>query len=240
MGIHLSASKTGTELCSGSGIQYFELMERCLEGGRSVKGCCLFVAGFLLLSISRFACCQCASGTTNTGEPEAAQVHESFEQKNWLEVVRMAAPVTERTADENYEYGMALAHLQRWTEARSALLEGERACPGQERFAVELAGVAFQLERYPEASDWLRKVLRADPRDEYANNFAGTVYLLMGNTSAAPVPSPKRSLRSTSGSNFNFSRANLCPASAERCEASIQSATPGSMAAAARAAAVEI
>jgi hypothetical protein len=85
----------------------------------------------------------------------------------------------------NFEYGLALAHLERWIEARAALTAGEHACPEQKRFAIELAGIAFELKRYPEAASWLRKALRLDPKDEYANNFAGTVYLLMGNTNAA-------------------------------------------------------
>ena len=81
---------------------------------------------------------------------------------------------------------MALAHLQRWQDAHAALLAGHRECPQQERFAVELAGVAFELKHYPEAAaDGCAMRFAVNPHDEYANNFAGTVYLLMGNVNAA-------------------------------------------------------
>ena len=80
---------------------------------------------------------------------------------------------------------MALAHLQRWDEARTALILGHRACPKQKRFPVELAGVAFQQKKYPEAARWIQIALRLDPHDKYANDFAGTIFLLRGNLDAA-------------------------------------------------------
>lgn len=118
-------------------------------------------------------------------QPDAAQIQQLFEQKNWAEVVRLAGPLSVRSADLDFEYGLALAHTQKWTEARAVLLTAERSCPRQKRFDVELAGIAFQLKRYPESATWLRRGLKLDPEDEYANNFAGTVYLLMGNINAA-------------------------------------------------------
>lgn len=58
-------------------------------------------------------------------------------------------------------------------------------CPQQKRFPIELAGVAFQQKKYPESARWIQQGLRLDPRDEYANEFAGTAFLLMGNLDAA-------------------------------------------------------
>lgn len=80
---------------------------------------------------------------------------------------------------------MALAHLLRWDEAREAFEAGRQECPTQKRFAIELGGVAFQQKHYQEAATWIRKGLKLDPQDEYANEFAGTVYLLMDNLDAA-------------------------------------------------------
>lgn len=88
-------------------------------------------------------------------------------------------------ASAAYARAMRLARRQSWTTAREALLEGERMCPRQKRFPVELAGVAFEQKHYPRAAAWLRKALKLDPKDSYANNLAGTVYLLMGNLPAA-------------------------------------------------------
>lgn len=132
----------------------------------------------LLLAHSAFG--QCPAKPDRT-----AQIEQLFSQQNWAEVVRLAAPLPCRNGDLNFKYGMALAHLGQWPAARAALLDGLRQSPVQARFPVELAGVAFQQKRYPEAARWLRRALKLDPKDAYANNFAGTVYFLMGNTRAA-------------------------------------------------------
>ena len=110
---------------------------------------------------------------------------QAFRSHDWNEVVRLAEAEGRRSADEAFELGMALGHLQRWDEAHAALLEGRRACPQQKRFAIELAGIEFQQKRYAEAAAWLRGGLRIDPHDAYALNFAGTVYYLMGNVAAS-------------------------------------------------------
>lgn len=99
--------------------------------------------------------------------------------------MRLAQPLACRSSEINFEYGLALAHQQQFSAARAALLAGFKQSPGQERFPVELAGVAFEQKHYPEAAAWLRRALKFNAGDEYANNFAGTVYFLMGNTNAA-------------------------------------------------------
>ena len=157
---------------------------------KTILSAALSVITFFI-SISAFpflARGQCAVSSSSGGRalvPAEARIQQRFDEKNWAEVVRLASSLTTRSADVNFDYGMALAYLQQWTNARTALLAGHRACPQQERFPVELAGVAFQLKRYPESAHWLQKALRIDPRDDYANNFAGTVCLLMGNVNAA-------------------------------------------------------
>jgi tetratricopeptide (TPR) repeat protein len=90
-----------------------------------------------------------------------------------------------RLANAAFSRGMKMARQQNWSGARRALLRGARICPGQKRFPIELAGVAFEQKQYPLAAKWLRKGLKLDPSDAYANNFAGTVYYLMGNLPAA-------------------------------------------------------
>jgi hypothetical protein len=106
-------------------------------------------------------------------------------RRDWAEVVRLAGPLSARSADVNFDYGLALAHLEQWSAARAALISGRRQCPRQKRFPNELAGVAFEQKRYPEAAAWLQKSLKIEPGDSYANNFAATVYDLMGNLDAA-------------------------------------------------------
>jgi hypothetical protein len=126
------------------------------------------------------AATQCAARTEADTE-----LHRLYAGQKWDEVVAAAEQSRSRSADDQFELGMALAHLQRWNEAKAALLAGEKACAGEKRFPIELAGVAFQQKRYPEAAKWIEKGLRLDPRDEYANEFAGTVFLLMDNRDAA-------------------------------------------------------
>lgn len=151
----------------------------------------LHVWSLSLWVAASFACvaasAQCALNATTSGAIGQidSQIQQRFNEKNWNEVIRLAESVGPRSADINFAYGMALAHLSRWQDARAALLAGHTLCPLQERFPVELAGVAFQLKRNPEAAHWLRMALYLNPADEYANSFAGTVYLLMGNTEAA-------------------------------------------------------
>lgn len=108
-----------------------------------------------------------------------------FREQKWAAIVQLAEAETVRTPSVNFDYGMALAHLGRWSAAHRALIAGERQCPRDKRFPVELAGVAFEQKRYPEATHWLRRGLRLDPGDAYANDFLGTVYFLMGNLQAA-------------------------------------------------------
>lgn len=139
----------------------------------------LTVAALSLCFSIRRVDAQCGSG--DPGNPD---IQELYAHQRWDDVVAAAGRVPSRSADENFDFGMALAHLQRWDDARAALLAGHQQCRADKRFATELAGVAFQQKRYPEAAHWIKKALRLDPHDEYANDFAGTVFLLMGNLDA--------------------------------------------------------
>jgi tetratricopeptide (TPR) repeat protein len=135
------------------------------------------IASLLLCALRASGQCAGASGD--------APVHAIYQDHKWDEVIAAAQRTPTRSADVNFELGMAFAHLQRWDEARSALMAGRHQCPQQKRFPIELAGVELQRKRYPEAARWIEKGLRLDPHDEYANDFAGTAFLLMGNLDAA-------------------------------------------------------
>jgi len=113
------------------------------------------------------------------------RIRQLFEQSRWQEIVQDFEGHSGTDPDLEYYYGNALAQLGRWEDARKALLRGHRMAPHDERFPVELAGVAFKEKRYPEATAWLRRALRINPANAYANNFLGTVYFLQGNLEAA-------------------------------------------------------
>lgn len=105
--------------------------------------------------------------------------------RQWQEIVHLLGPEQPRTAAMDFYYGMALARLERWSEAQRALEAGQRLAPADPRFPTELAGIAFTQKRYPRAAQRLRQTLRLTPRDAYANDFLGTVYYLEGNPAAA-------------------------------------------------------
>jgi tetratricopeptide (TPR) repeat protein len=103
----------------------------------------------------------------------------------WQQVVQQLRPFSSRNADLNYFYGIALAQLGSYTEAEHALLAGREQRPRDKRFPIELAGIAFRQRKNSAAERWLRRALKLDHSDSYANDFAGTVYFLEGNLPAA-------------------------------------------------------
>jgi tetratricopeptide (TPR) repeat protein len=148
-------------------------------GASSISRIAARLALLLLGALPALAQSPCSAGASD------AAIQQAYAGKDWPRVVAFAHAQTARSADTSFDYGMALAHLGQLTAARTALLAGARACPAQKRFPTELAGIAFEQKHYPEAAAWLRRTLRLDPHDDYANNFAGTVYYLMGNLPAA-------------------------------------------------------
>jgi len=116
-------------------------------------------------------------------------LNESFDllikQEKWQEVVDLARSTPMRSAEVEYFYGTALAHLQRWQEAHKAFQAGSRLQPSDERFPLELAGVDFKQKKYPDAARHLRQAIRLAPDDSYANEFLATVYFLEENVDAA-------------------------------------------------------
>jgi tetratricopeptide (TPR) repeat protein len=118
-------------------------------------------------------------------EPQfEAKIHQLFEQQRWLEIVNLvSAPGP--SPDVDLAYGIALARLERWAEARRAFESGLRLRPRDPRFMVELGGVAFKQANYPDAQSWIRRALRLEPDDAYNLEFLATVFYLEGNLEAA-------------------------------------------------------
>jgi tetratricopeptide (TPR) repeat protein len=108
-----------------------------------------------------------------------------FDQQRWEELANLGRASTQPSAEFDYQYGIALAHLERWDEARAAFLAGSRLASRDKRFLVELAGVAFKQKKNTQAIAYLRRALRLDPGDAYANDFLATLYFIQGNLEAA-------------------------------------------------------
>jgi tetratricopeptide (TPR) repeat protein len=113
------------------------------------------------------------------------QIKGLFHHEQWNQLVREVESSPVRDAEIDYYYGSALAHLGRWNEAHTAFLAGRHLRPADERFPIELGGVAFKQKRYAEAARWLREGIRLAPNDAYAHDFLATIYFLEGNIEAA-------------------------------------------------------
>jgi tetratricopeptide (TPR) repeat protein len=134
---------------------------------------------FILLFITSIAFAQ-----SSDGSPVSRLQHLASEQR-WQEIVSLVESVPQLSAELDFYFGTALAQLGRWDDAQKAFAAGARLQPGDKRFPLELAGVAFKQKRYSVAVRHLRRALRLDPADSYGNDFLGTVYFLQGNTEAA-------------------------------------------------------
>ena len=122
------------------------------------------------------------------GDPAPEKLSETkklYEMGNWAEVVRAVPKSPEEPADLLLYRGLALAHLQRWEEAKAAFAAGRAKSPGDPRFLIELAGLAYREKEFSTAKRDLRRALAMNPRDEYANNFLASIYFQEGNLEAA-------------------------------------------------------
>jgi tetratricopeptide (TPR) repeat protein len=131
-----------------------------------------------------FSFVSAASDQTADSSLVARATQLSAEQR-WQEIVSLVESVPQPAAELDFHYGTALAQLGRWDEAQKAFAAGARLQPGDKKFPLELAGVAFKQKRYTAAVRYLRRALRLDPSDSYGNDFLGTVHFLQGNTEAA-------------------------------------------------------
>ena len=119
-------------------------------------------------------------------DPELSRKIKQLANENrWPEIARELDTVSRKDADLEFYYGSALAQSGRFDDARQAFRAGHRLAPGDKRFPVELAGVAFKQKDYRTASAWMRRALRIDAADEYVNDFLGTIYFLEDNLEGA-------------------------------------------------------
>jgi len=123
-----------------------------------------------------------------SGDPAAEKlspIKNLYEAGNWDGVVRAVAQSPEVNSDLLLYRGLALAHLQRWEEAKAAFAAGHAKAPGDPRFLIELAGIAYREKQFSAAKRDLRRALAMNPKDEYANNFLASIYFQEGNLEAA-------------------------------------------------------
>src|SRR6267378_1311746 len=137
---------------------------------------------FLLLFL--FPAPALAQTSDGAGE-KLSEIKKLYEGGNWDGVVRAVAQSPEASADLLLYRGLALAHLQSWEEAKAAFAAGRAKAPGDPRFLIELAGIAYREKQFSVAKRDLRLALAMNPKDEYANNFLASIYFQEGNLEAA-------------------------------------------------------
>jgi tetratricopeptide (TPR) repeat protein len=121
-------------------------------------------------------------------EPAAdklSEIKKLYEAGNWDGVVRAVAQSPDEPADLLLYRGLALARLERWGEAKAAFAAGREKAPGDPRFVIELAGIAYQEKQFSQAKRDLHRALAMNPKDDYANNFLASIYFQEGNLEAA-------------------------------------------------------
>lgn len=154
--------------------------------GRNIRSLALFL--FVISALSPLNS-QTPAPQTNGPTPELAhsiaEIRTLHSEQRWDDIVRAVSDVSPSDPDLDFYYGSALAQLGRFDDAHRALLTGHRLALRDKRFPIELAGVAFKQKHNKAAAAWLRRGLRIDPADNYANDFLGTIYFLNGNIEAA-------------------------------------------------------
>jgi len=157
-----------------------------MEGHRALDAACAaakrrLILFLLLLILPTRAHAQ-------TGDPtveKVSQIKQLYDAGNWDAVVRAVAPSSDEQPDLLLYRGLALAQLQRWEEAKAAFSAGREKVPGDPRFPIELAGIAYREKKFPDAKQGLRLALAMNPKDQYANNFLASIYFQEGNLEAA-------------------------------------------------------
>ncbi len=138
-----------------------------------------FLAAVLILGSPGFAQDQPSE------QARLAVAQKAFNAGNWEEAVNLARGPADQSANLDFLMGLALAHQEKWGEAKLAFETGLRKAPGDPRFLIELAGIAYKQKDFRAAKDRLHAALRLNPQDAYAREFLATIYFLEGNLEAA-------------------------------------------------------
>jgi len=147
--------------------------------GRAANRQLIFFLLFLFLPLSASA------QTEDPPSDKLTEVKKLYDEKNWDAVAGAVGLSSEQSADLLLYRGLALAHLQRWEEARAALNAGRKIAPHDPRFPEELAGIAYREKNFSSAKRDLRRALTLYRHDDYANNFLASIYFQEGNLEAA-------------------------------------------------------
>jgi hypothetical protein len=119
-------------------------------------------------------------------KPEVERIVRTlYERGDWADAIRVASEANGLSTELYLYKGLALARLGRLDEAERVFLHARQIYPDDQRFALELAGVAYRNADNARAKKYLREALRLAPTDNYGNDFLASLYILDGNLEAA-------------------------------------------------------
>src|ERR1700674_4644764 len=163
------------------GIRKGMAIEQQLDAaGSPRKGRVIFVLlAVLTLGLSAFA---------QDHPPHQARLGEAqnaFDAGRWDEALRLAKGPADQSPDLDFVAGLALARLERWSEAKLAFEAGVRKAPNDSRFRMELAGIAYKQKIFRTAREPLHAAMSLSPQDAYSHACLATIYFLEDNLDAA-------------------------------------------------------
>jgi tetratricopeptide (TPR) repeat protein len=143
--------------------------------------------GFVILSLVAVLALELSAFTQDIASDQARlpAAQSAFDAGHWEEDAKLARGPADQSPELDFLAGLALARLEKWDEAKVAFDAGFRKAPGDSRFLVELAGIAYKQKDFRTAKQNLHAALRLNPRDSYSREFLATIYFLEGNLEAA-------------------------------------------------------
>src|SRR6267378_5190291 len=120
-----------------------------------------------------------------SGQARLPAAQSAFDAGRWEEAAKLAQGPRDQSPEFDFLAGLALARLEKWDESKQAFDAGFRKTPGDPRFLVELAGIAYQQKDFRTAKNNLHAALQLNPRDSYSREFLATIFFLEGNLEAA-------------------------------------------------------
>ena len=143
--------------------------------------------GFVILSLVAVLALRLSAFAQDISSDQARlpAAQSAFDAGHWEEAAKLARGPSDQSPELDFLAGLALARLEKWDEAKVAFDAGLRKTPGDSRFRVELAGIAYKQKDFRTAKQNLRATLRLNPRDAYSREFLATIYFLEGNLEAA-------------------------------------------------------
>jgi len=152
-----------------------------VAAGSPPKG---FVIFFLVLFLALGSTAFAQDAVSDQARLHLAQ--SAFDAGHWEEAARLAQGPADQSPEFDLLAGLALARLEKWDEAKLAFNVGARKAPGDSRFVVELAGIAYKQKDFRSAKNHLQCSVKSEPAGFlFGAEFLATIYFLEGNLEAA-------------------------------------------------------